>query len=111
MILSGIIIFLLLWWYYESNSTKMIMEIVIPFFVFIFGSLAIYVRCLRNKKIDLINKNSPLLCYESEIVEIKRHRSIGGRRYRRDTSYWVELHHDVIISIQRDEYFKLMKSI
>jgi len=109
VILSGIILFLLLWWYYESNSTKMMMEIIIPFFVFIFGSLAIYVRCLRNKKMDLINKNSPLMCYESEIVEIKRHRHIGGRRYRRDISYCVKLQHDVVISIPRNEYFKLIE--
>jgi len=110
VILSGIIIFLLLWWYYESNSTKMMMEIIIPFFVFIFGSLAIYVRCLRNKKMDLINKNSPLLCYESEIVEIKKHRSTKMSRPRiRTTRYWVELQHNVRISILADEYFKLLE--
>lgn len=110
VILSGIIIFLLLWWYYESNSTEMIMEIIIPFFVFVFGSLAIYVRCLRNKKMDLINKNSPLLCYESEIVEIKRHRSTKMSRPRiRTTRYWVDLQHDVRISISSEEYWKLIK--
>ena len=110
VILSGIILFLLLWWYYESNSTKMMMEIIIPFFVFIFGSLAIYVRCLRNKKMDLINKNSPLLCYESEIVEIKKHRSTKMSRPRiRTTRYWVELQHNVRISILADEYFKLLE--
>lgn len=110
VILSGIILFLLLWWYYEANSTDMIMEIIIPFFVFVFGSLAIYVRCLRNKKIELIKDNSPLLCFESEIVEIKKHRTSGyGKHRMRTTHYWITLQHDIRISISSAEYWKLLE--
>lgn len=111
VILCGIVIFLLLWWYYEANSTDMPIGIVLPFFIFVFGALAIYVRCLKNKKIELINENSSLMCFESDIVEIKSRRSrtrYGNERIT-STHYFIRLQYDVEIEITHDEYYKFIK--